>query len=196
MIAVEHHPPGTDAWRRFVSEYLDDFLTVVAESYGADDRGARVHRERVLRTEPWLFAARLDTGVLAGASYVHRSGKRGVTAVAPLHRGKGIGEALVAQSVLFVPDQWTEVAASNAAHTARLAQHGFRPVFAWEEVEKLLGPLLSPLVVSRRLTAQGITYSRTIFDSPHIVREFQLLSRGEPMPRRDNDGRFYRVEGW
>ncbi|HEX4906664.1 MAG TPA: GNAT family N-acetyltransferase [Acidimicrobiales bacterium] len=125
------------------SDALDDFVHTAAQRRHAEaEHAAKGARE-------WFVAARHDeTGELAGYTeimvmpYKPWHVEQGDTAVAPAHRGHGIGRWLKAVNALRVLDEWPSARwietwndGSNRWMLAINTEMGFRPVARWIDAE-------------------------------------------------------------
>lgn len=125
------------------SDALDDFV------YTAEQRRHAEVEHAAKGAHEWFVAARHDeTGELAGYTqlmvmpYKAWHVEQGDTAVAPAHRGHGIGRWLMAVNALRVLDEWPEARwietwndGSNRWMLAINTEMGFRPVARWIDAE-------------------------------------------------------------
>ena len=125
------------------TEAIDEFI------FTADQRRRAEAEHAVKGAREWFVAARHDeTGELAGYTelmvmpYKPWHVEQGDTAVAPAHRGHGIGRWLKAVNALRVLDEWSEGRwietwndGSNQWMLAINTAMGFRPVARWVDAE-------------------------------------------------------------
>jgi GNAT superfamily N-acetyltransferase len=196
MLLVESFAPRSAPWHELLDDRESELLAVLAQGYGAANRGDAVHHDRLHTTKPWIIIASLVTaGRMIACSYVQRSGKRAAMAVLPDFRGQGVARALIRRSLADLPDQWVEIGAGDTVHERRYRRAGFGSVSSWQHACGLLGPLLVPLVTAHSYRADGsLTYSRHAFTPPRTEHHFVIMIHGSPADRVANDGLNYLVD--
>lgn len=181
VIEVDTISPGELQFHPARQQILNQAPTLLASSYGTEYRGDGLNLFRMLDTRPWIFAAWSSRGALMGLSYVHRSGKRGATAVQPTLQKTGLGRELVRASLDRVPHQWAEVSIPHDRQLGLLMSEAFETAQSWATIEKYLGTLLAPLVVSHE-DSPPYRYRRVTGMPPYVERGFTFLIHGAPDP--------------
>ncbi len=112
----------------------------------------------------------------------------------PECQGLGLGRLLIESSLKVLPNQWGEILLGDTQQRQRYLSIGFQVLSDRQQLERLLGPLLVPLVLSYRETSEGLVYTRQTFSTPRRTREFVAMIHGRPMDRVKNNGTIYLID--
>ncbi|MGW6691992.1 GNAT family N-acetyltransferase [Streptomyces sp. NPDC054961] len=128
------------AFQQFEAAWLD----LLRRSYGEFSHADEVHLERVYgKSYELVLVLTGSPGRLqpVGCSYMRGDGRRGATAVAPEHRARGLGTAIVRETLVRYPHQVSEVRPDNVSQRRVLEKNGFCSVTDPAVVRRMLGGL-------------------------------------------------------
>ncbi|MEU4085760.1 GNAT family N-acetyltransferase [Streptomyces aureus] len=163
----------------------EEWLALLKASYGDLNHRDDIHVARVHEPGCQLLLATLKgrNGTrLVGCSYVNENGRRAATAVAPAYRGRGLGNAIVRETVKRVPYQFSEVRPANLAQRGILERNGFLHVADPVVVRRILGRRLSALIVPGSADETEGSYMRISHDAARTSRYVMYERPREPVP--------------
>ncbi|MGW3913217.1 GNAT family N-acetyltransferase [Streptomyces sp. NPDC005070] len=158
---------------RVFEDSREAWLALLKASYGDLNHRDDIHVARVHARGCQLLLATLNgrNGTrLVGCSYVNENGRRAATAVDPAYRGRGLGNAMVRETVKRFPYQFSEVRPANLAQRGILEKNGFLHVTDPAAVRGILGRRLSALVVPDSVDEAEGSYVRVSHDAARRSR--------------------------
>jgi GNAT superfamily N-acetyltransferase len=167
---------GRLGYRYFKSNPSDliRFSHLLHRCYARDSIGIPTLRRRLSAPENVVWMAAID-GRLAAISIVREDGKRVALGVLPRFRNLGIASRLIAESLNYIPHQFSEVRISNNIQAKLLIRNNFSYIYRLREAIYLLGNL-HMLVHVYFITNGILAYRRSSLHNIRIKNDFFLLS--------------------
>jgi len=126
---------GRDQFAIDEADILRCLQTSIPEYYGDN-----YHRRRTIADQSHVVIVRevySQSHDVCGVTYIKPYGRRALLCVDPEHRRKGLGRALIKESLKYVPRQYSIIWSSNMAVLELLTRNGFRPVDSELEARRI-----------------------------------------------------------